>query len=167
MPEYHENRTKFVYKLRKNHMYNTGIPKSPPPHNISIYKGSTFIIAIREYVEFVLKSRIGKGFIEFLKDTLIPDETLYASLQQHPLAPGGIHGNRQYRISRALHWVPKESHGVWVRSVCWISIEDLRWVFDRQMKMKLFVHKIPFDYKDDLLECILAERREENILFRC
>ncbi|KAL9986163.1 hypothetical protein ACROYT_G000258 [Oculina patagonica] len=159
LPKYHEKRIKFVYKLRNNHIHNTGIAKSPPPHNISIYKGSTFIIAIREFVEFVLKSRIGRDFIEFLRDTLIPDETLFASLQQHPLAPGGIHGNRRYRISRAMHWFPKECHGVWKRKVCWISIEDLRWVFGRQMKEKLFVHKIPFDFNDDLLECILAERQ--------
>lgn len=152
MPKHNEWRTKFVFKLRGNTIYNSSIPKSPPPHRIALYKGSTHIVAIREFVEF------GKDFTEYLKDTYIPDETLYASLQQHPLAPGGIHGDQPTWIPRALQWAPGECHGAWVRCLCWISIEDLRWVLGREMKEKLFVHKIPFDYNDDLLECILVAR---------
>ena len=63
-----------------------GLQKQPPPHNITIYKGSTHVVALREFVEFVHHSKIGKDFIEFLKDTAVPDETVYASFQQHPLA---------------------------------------------------------------------------------
>ncbi|KAJ7388606.1 beta-1,3-galactosyl-O-glycosyl-glycoprotein beta-1,6-N-acetylglucosaminyltransferase [Desmophyllum pertusum] len=75
-----------VFKLRGNAIYNSSIPKSPPPHRIALYKVSTHIVVIREFVEFVIHSKIGKDFTEYLKDTYIPDETLYASLQQHPLA---------------------------------------------------------------------------------
>jgi len=116
---------------------------------------------LREFVEFVLHSKIGKDFIEFLKDTAVPDETVYASLQQHPLAPGGIRGEQPECISRALHWNDHHSkcHGAWVRSLCWISLEDLRWVLGREMKEKLFVHKISFDFNDDLIQCILVARQ--------
>ena len=70
-------RTKFVYIFKQNHkMYRTNKPKGPPPHNITIYKGSTHIIAIREFVEFGLHGQIGKDFYEFLKDSKIPDETI-------------------------------------------------------------------------------------------
>ena len=161
MPKHLQNRTRFVHILTNHSVYKTAVLKSPPPQNISIYKGSTFIVATREFVEFVLHSKIGKDFFEFLKDTEIPDETVYASLQQHPLAPGGIRGNQPQLqwISRALHWANRECHGVWLRSVCWISIEDLRWALGREMRDKLFVHKIPFHFSNDLLECILVARQ--------
>ena len=167
MPEKFENRTKFVHKLKNGGVCRTSRPKLPPPHIISIYKGSTFIVAIREFVKFVLYDKIGKDFVEFLNDTAIPDETLYASLQQHPLTPGGIRGRQRCWISRALHWKRtgvggasvERCHGTWVRHVCWISIKDLRWVLGQKMKDKLFVHKIPFDFNDDLLECIFSARQ--------
>jgi len=161
MPEHNKDRIKTVWALKNHEIYNTGIAKQPPPHNISIYKGSTHIVAVREFVEFVIYSKFGKDFIEFLKDTAVPDETVYASLQQHPLAPGGIRGEQPECIPRALHWNDhhRKCHGAWVRSLCWISIEDLRWALGREMKEKLFVHKIPFDFNDDLIECILVARQ--------
>jgi len=161
MPEHNKDRTRMVHALKNHGIYNTGVAKPPPPHNITIYKGSTFIIAIREFVEFVLHSKIGKDFIEFLKDTAVPDETVYASLQQHPLAPGGIRGEQPRYIPRALQWDDHyhKCHGTSVRSVCWISIEDLRWALGREIKERLFVHKIPFDFNDDLIECILLARQ--------
>ncbi|XP_074630462.1 uncharacterized protein LOC141889154 isoform X2 [Acropora palmata] len=79
----------------------------------------------------------------------------------HPLAPGGIIKEERDSIPRALHWNVHntECHGQWVRSLCWITAEDLRWALGSEMKYKLFVHKIPFDYDDDLLECILVARQ--------
>ena len=159
IPTYNEERTKFVHTFKNGLPYITSERKLPPPHNISIYKGSTHIIAIREFVDFLIHSTIAKDFIEFLKDTFVPDETVYSSLQQHPLAPGGIHGEQPKTIARVLHWTPCECHGAWIRSLCWIAIQDLRWVLGREMKHRLFVHKIPFDFSDDLLKCILLARQ--------
>ena len=79
-----QNRTKYVHLLIDNKVVMTGQPKLPPPHNISIYKGSTHIIALRDFIEFVVHSKIAKDFYEFLKDTFIPDETIYSSLQRNP-----------------------------------------------------------------------------------
>ena len=164
MPKRLVNRTKFIY-IVKNHgrIVKTRKPKSPPPHNISIFKGSTHIVAIREFVNFVLHSEIGRDFTEFLKDTFIPDETLYASLQQHALAPGGIHGKQPGWIPRALNWLRSRHnqicHGTWERSLCWISVEDLRWALAKEKRRKLFVHKIPFNFSEDLIECILVARQ--------
>ena len=99
-----QNRTKYVHLLIVNKVVMTGQPKLPPPHNISIYKGSTHIIALREFIAFVLHSQIAKDFYEFLKGTFIPDETIYSSLQRNPQAPGGINGNQPKTISRVLAW---------------------------------------------------------------
>ena len=160
MPKRLEWRTEYVHKLNaRRWVSNTGVKNSPPP--IPIRKGATHIVAIREFVDFVLHSKIGKEFFEFLKDTATPDETVYSSLQQHPLAPGGIPGDQPEYISRALHWQSNTAvcHGKWIRNLCWLSIQDLRWALAQEQQNKLFVHKIPFDFHEDLLECILVARQ--------
>ena len=161
MPGHNSDRTKKVHILQDHTIYNTGVEKSPPPHNIPIQKGSTHIVAIREFIEFLLHSKIGKDFVNFLKDTYVPDETIYSSLQQHPLTPGGLLGEQHNHITRALHWDDEFSDckGEWVRTLCWLSIEDLQWALGETMKEKLFVHKIPFDNNDDIIECILVARQ--------
>ena len=157
-------RTKFVYIFKQNHkMYRTNKPKGPPPHNITIYKGSTHIIAIREFVEFGLHGQIGKDFYEFLKDSKIPDETIYSSLQRHPGVPGGINGKQPRWIARALYWSEVKTRevcrGKWVRKLCWITFQDLSWALGEENKGKLFVHKIPFNFNEELIECILLARQ--------
>ena len=167
MPGGHRKRFKFVHILRHHRIIKTGKPKPQPPHNIAIYKGSTHIVAVRRFVEFVLHSQIGKVFTAFLKDTFAPDETIYASLQQHPLAPGGIHGKQPVWIPRALYWTsgkygPRICEGTWLRRLCWITFGDLRWALGEEKKEKLFVHKIPFNFNDELIECILVARQERK-----
>ena len=165
MPEHFSHRVNFVHILKGHAVRKrTNIPKVPPPHNISIYKGSTHIIALREFVDFALHSQIAKDFYEFLKDTLIPDEMIYASLQQLPGAPGGIKGNHLKWIQRAMHWewgdkTVEVCLGMWKRQICWISLKDLRWALREDNKEKLFVHKIPFDFNEELIECILVARQ--------
>ena len=158
------SRMKAVFILKENHqIYKTKKPKGPPPHNITIYKGSTHIIAIREFVEFGLHGQIGKDFYEFLKDSKIPDETIYSSLQRHPGVPGGINGNQPRWIARALYWgdvkTSKVCRGKWVRKLCWITFQDLSWALGEENKGKLFVHKIPFNFNEELIECILLARQ--------
>ena len=165
MPDYEKQRTSNSHILINTFLFsfmlNTHFSKSPPPHDMAIYKGSTHIVAIKEFVRFVVHSRIAQDFAEFLKDSFVPDESIYASLQQHPLAPGGIIKEELDSIPRALHWKMNnaECNGQWVRQLCWITAGDLRWALGSEMRYKLFVHKIPFDYDDDLLECILVARQ--------
>ena len=155
-------RTKFVHRFI-NKSFVRGGKKPPPPHNINVFKGATHIIAIREFVNFVLHSQIGKDFVEFLKDTLVPDESLYGTLHQYPLAPGGIQGKQPEWIPRALMWRNNVSEnsckGFWKRDLCWISFQDLQWALGEKMKMKLFVHKIPYNVRDELVDCILVARQ--------
>ena len=66
MPEHFSHRVNFVHILKGQAVRKTtNIPKVPPPHNISIYKGSSHIIALREFVDFALHSQIAKDFYEF------------------------------------------------------------------------------------------------------
>ena len=44
------------------------------------------------------------------------------------------------------------------RNKCWISPEDLLSAVGENNKEKLFVHKIPFDFNGELIECIIEAR---------
>ncbi|XP_068675976.1 N-acetyllactosaminide beta-1,6-N-acetylglucosaminyl-transferase-like [Montipora foliosa] len=162
VPEIFKFRTDFVHRFINNEFVR-GEKKPPPPHNIAIHMGSTHIIAIREFVNFVMHSQIGKDYLEYLKDTYIPDEMLYGTLHQYPHAPGGIQGKQPEWLPRALAWRFEKNEdfckGLWMRYLCWISFQDLQWVLGEDMKMKLFVHKIPFNVRDELVDCILLARQ--------
>ena len=43
-----------------------------------------------------------------------------------------------------------------MRMLCWITFQDLRWVLGEEKKDKLFVHKVPFEFNEELIECILV-----------
>ena len=164
MPDHFSHRINFVHILKGHAARRTNIPQVPPPHNISIYKGSTHIIALREFVDFALHSQIAKDLYEFSKKTKVPDELIYASLQQLSGAPGGIKGNQLKRIQRAMLWNVgrrnlRDCLGMWKRGICWISVKDLHWALREDNKEKLFVHKIPFDFNEELIECILVARQ--------
>ena len=152
-------------KAENHRIYRTKKRKGPPPHNITFCKGSTHIIAIREFVEFALHGQIGKDFYEFLKDSGIPDETIYSSLQRNPGVPGAINGNQPTWIARAMlqYWSKKKTRGIcsgkWVRLLCWITFQDLSWALEEENKDKLFVHKIPINFNEELIECTLLARQ--------
>jgi len=57
---------------------------TPAPHNVSITKGSVHITAVRAFVEYVIYSRTAQEFLDWVKDTAIPDETFFSSLNHSP-----------------------------------------------------------------------------------
>ena len=100
------------------------------------------IIAIRQFVKFVLYSQIGKDFYEFLKDSQIPDETIYSSLQRLPGVPGGINRKSTNMDTTDMYWISKETRGIcrakWVRQLCWITFQDLRWTLGEKKERQTF-----------------------------
>ena len=83
-------RTEFVHHGGRA----TSIPKSAPPPGIVISKGSVHITVCRGYVEYILNNPIGQQFLEWVKDTGIPDETFFSTLNHSPQlkVPGGYLG---------------------------------------------------------------------------
>lgn len=68
--------------------------KGPAPFNITLMKGPVHIAASRDFVEFIFSDNKTQIFLEWLKDTWVPDETFYASVNYNPQlgAPGGFNG---------------------------------------------------------------------------
>lgn len=136
-------------------------PKAPPPHNITIMKGWNHIAATRKFVEFVLNDKIATDFYQWLSDIYIPDEVFFSSLQRHPGTPGGYHDNDNPEwIMRAFGWVAngdnRQCFGTWIRENCWLSTRDLRWILAEKNRNKLFTQKIPYEYEENLVECLSA-----------
>lgn len=151
--EFHEN-----YILTR-----TEVTKSPPPWNINLQKGSNFVAITREAAKYILHNQVAIDFLDWLNDTAFPDEAFYSSLQQHPGFPGGIHGDQPEWILRAVSWQNVNTcYGRWIRGVCWVTTRDLIWILGSTMGRRLFVTKIPFNYRDDLLECLSIARQNRK-----
>ena len=64
------------------------VKKDPPPGNITIYKGSMYIVATRDFANFSVNDDLSRRFLTWLEDTANPDETFMPTLGKLPNAPG-------------------------------------------------------------------------------
>lgn len=137
----------------------TDIAKGPAPWGIQLKKGSNFVALTREAANFILHNKVAIDFLSWLNDTESPDEAFYSSLQQHPGFPGGIRGEQPEWILRAVSWEDENTcYGRWVRNVCWVTVRDLTWILGSYFRNRIFVTKIPFDYREDLVKCLAIAR---------
>ena len=147
--EFHEQ-----YKLRP-----TKVRKHPAPWGINLKKGSNFVALTREAANYILYNRVAIEFLSWLNDTQSPDEAFYSSLQQHPGFPGGIVGEQPEWIMRAVSWQNENTcYGSWTRHVCWVTTRDLTWILGSNFRNRIFVTKIPFEYREDLVKCLSIAR---------
>ena len=87
-------RVKFVWKDGKR----TGTPKEVVPHDLQLFTGSTHIAASREFVDFALNDRRAQDFLYWLRDTDVPDEVFFNSLNRNPqLNISGSYRGIRYR----------------------------------------------------------------------
>ena len=80
--------------------------KSPAPYNITTTKGSVHIVAVRGFVEYVVYNRTAIDFLDWVKDTYIPDETFFSSLNHNPhlRVPGSYLGRLTvYTAARSVN----------------------------------------------------------------
>ena len=64
--------------------------KSPPPHNMTVGKGSAYGAFSRRFVEFALNDERAQDLLKWTEDTYSPDETFWATLaiNKHLGTPG-------------------------------------------------------------------------------
>ena len=170
MPQKNKNRTLFVFHFEEtssgkfsyeNKRIQTAIRKEPPPHGLTLYKGSNHVALTRRFAEFVLFDQRAKDFYNWLRDTFVPDETFYATLQQVPRVPGGHQGNQTW-IMRSMMWYDQTCWGYILRDICWLEVADLRWALSKEESKRLFVQKIPFDYNKNMLKCLRIAAKGRN-----
>jgi hypothetical protein len=77
------------YSDRQRYLYihhgtnSTGELKQPFRHNFTIYKGSTYVVLSRAFVNFIFNEQLAKDFLNWLKDTKVADEVYYSTLYQN------------------------------------------------------------------------------------
>ena len=149
----HENRTKFSKY--------TQVQKEPPPHNITIFKGDTYIAATRKFINFVVNHNVAKDFLNWLNDTIIPDEFFYASLHRLPNAPGGsIRPSKRSNV-RFRKWTHDKKFsfrpnciGKKVHNLCVFGAGYLRHLY---RTTELFVNKFSYTVDPIAMQCVEEE----------
>ncbi|XP_029641998.1 N-acetyllactosaminide beta-1,6-N-acetylglucosaminyl-transferase-like [Octopus sinensis] len=132
--------------------------KPPPPHNITVSKGSVHIAASRGYVEFLIMDRRSQDFTNWVRDTRNPDETLFSTMNHNPhlRVPGSFNGTeirKKRLISRFKLWQFETSncHGKWLRTVCVFGHGDLKQLTNSS---KLFANKFEQRFMPMTLRCL-------------
>ena len=54
--------------------------KPKPPYGLEVFKGYKNVMIRRDFANFLIHHPVAKAFEEYLHDTLVPDEHLYATL---------------------------------------------------------------------------------------
>nr|XP_039271851.1 beta-1,3-galactosyl-O-glycosyl-glycoprotein beta-1,6-N-acetylglucosaminyltransferase-like [Styela clava] len=148
---------------------STRIKKQPPPDDIEIFTGSNYYIYKREAVEFIVHDKNIRQFFEWSKDTKIPDEQVWATLQRmYPIFPGSspkeLGKKRINGIARTVLWRgPNNSHtcrGQYIRSVCVFGFADLKWVVSRP---NLFANKFRPNVDIFAMNCLAEWLRNRTI----
>lgn len=87
-PAHAVGRTKFVHRehLGKELSYviRTVRRKPPPPHNLTIYFGSAYVVLTREFSNFVLHDPRAVDLLHWSRDTFSPDEHYWVTLNRIP-----------------------------------------------------------------------------------
>uniref|UniRef100_A0A8C6BGQ9 N-acetyllactosaminide beta-1,6-N-acetylglucosaminyl-transferase n=1 Tax=Monodon monoceros TaxID=40151 RepID=A0A8C6BGQ9_MONMO len=81
-------RTRYVHLEQKYQLFSfmlwTWIRKMSPPHNLTIYFGSTYVALTREFANFVLQDQRAIDLLGWSKDTYSPDEHFWVTLNRIP-----------------------------------------------------------------------------------
>lgn len=159
---YRTNQTyKENYKTSK--LEPTGKIKAPPPHNVTVAKGSAYGTFSRRFVEFALRNPKARDILKWTEDTFSPDETFWATLafNKELGAPGiqylasGV-PNRKLWITVGVMWQSKGPtkevcHGMYVRNICVFGLGDLNKIVQEKT---LFINKFYHYYQPFALMCM-------------
>ena len=139
---------------------------SPPNPGIQPTKGSVHVAVNRHFVEYIFNNETGQEIVQWVKQTEIPDETLFSTLNHNPHLgiPGtykgipertSMHGPKPF-FARFKNWgdsgIPcARNHR---RGICILSVGDLPVMNKRP---ELFANKF-YITKDRLAVACLEER---------
>lgn len=163
------DRFKYIHKLQQigdsTQFVKTSMLKGLPPYGVqSIYFGSAYFVATREFAQYALTDQLSKQLLVWFNDTYSPDENYWATLNKLRGVPSGNSMPGWSSIVRAIKWrhlAPKlypECQGYYLRSICVYGVGDLQWL---SQQVHLFANKFDLGSDHIAFKC-LDERLEEN-----
>ncbi|OWF51496.1 beta-1,3-galactosyl-O-glycosyl-glycoprotein beta-1,6-N-acetylglucosaminyltransferase-like [Mizuhopecten yessoensis] len=126
-----------------------------PPAGITPGKGGVHITVNRHFVDYILHNQTAQAFLNWCRNTSVPDETFFASLNHnaHLGIPGSANGYVEPYIknSRFKNWGTQPCAGRMVRSICIFGIGDLPVLSKRK---ELFANKFYMNYQTFTFDCM-------------
>ncbi|KAK3089238.1 hypothetical protein FSP39_002035 [Pinctada imbricata] len=166
-------RYKFKHKMSATKtLVRTSEKKEPPPHNITLVKGSAYGVFSRAFVKFILEDKMAHDLLEWTKEVRSPDEYYWATLNHNKVikAPGsytaGIPDKKPWLAVYAAWGGANPCHGKFVRGVCVFGVEDLN---ELVSKKELFLNKLYIDYQPLTMDCLeeyIYNKSFSNIPFK-
>ena len=147
-------------RLRGRYLYvhrgimRTNELKQPFPGNFTFYKGSTYVVLSKAFVNFILHDKLARDFLEWVNNTGKPEETFYQTLYFNVdfdkyFRNNTFNGPNTRYVNWSGHRAP--CHGKFVRHVCVHGIGDLKTITQQKA---LFVNKFYLHYQYLALDCI-------------
>lgn len=145
--------------------------KSPPPYNMTIYKGWKNVILSRNFSTFVLTHPVAKTFREWTKDMEIPDEEFFATLARITNVAKIDKEDGNYLVkqthvkalpikaglcTRITLWDTAEDYrcyGQTIRNICHLSSRDLDFVMQKNVLVKDGVEE-----EEERQDCLVANK---------
>nr|XP_033776536.1 beta-1,3-galactosyl-O-glycosyl-glycoprotein beta-1,6-N-acetylglucosaminyltransferase 3-like [Geotrypetes seraphini] len=175
-PQYKVFRWQFSYKTTTI-VERTNITKGPPPISSPMFVGSAYFVVTREFVNYVLENSEVQKLIEWSKDTLMPEEHIWATLNRMSCVPGSTPYHKKYDISdlnaiaRLQRWEWHEGDigkgaaypqctGIFRRSICINGAGDLHFVLQQH---HLFVNKFDVRVDDYAVQCLEEYLRDKAL----
>ncbi|KAH9513165.1 N-acetyllactosaminide beta-1,6-N-acetylglucosaminyl-transferase [Bulinus truncatus] len=133
-------------------------PNPPPPHNLEMLKGSTYGTFSRAFVEFALRDKVAKDFLEWCKLIKSPDEYFWATLHhsKNISVPGGYRGHphsKPWLTSYSL-WISNINYScatMYIHKICILTPEDFPLLLN---KTQLFANKFYITHHPAALHCL-------------
>ncbi|KAL8578022.1 hypothetical protein ACOMHN_048798 [Nucella lapillus] len=135
---------------------------NPVPWNLTMTKGDVHVIASRQYVDYVINSRVARQLLEWLRNCFIPDESFFSTLNYNPQlgVPGSFTGpesemsDMAFRSLKLWSFVPNtKCHGRWVRFICHFGVGDLPTLISPSSPF-LIANKFSYDYQPAAYDCL-------------
>ncbi|CAG5135385.1 unnamed protein product [Candidula unifasciata] len=142
----------------KKVIYRTGKKHPPPPHNITVAKGSAYGTYSRAFVQFVIHDPVAKDLLQWAKEIYSPDEFYWATLHHSNAVavPGGYTaGKPDWKpwLTTYVSWSLKGQPcaTIHTRYICIFAIGDLP---DLMQRYELFANKFYITHQPAALHCL-------------
>ena len=165
---------KYRVDLKTHQLRRLPIKLGKPPHNITIYKSSNYVVLSRDFVNFLFTSQKAKDFRRYIQNVRIPEEYFFASLYKLPEAPKGDSQATAKVIVAKQYWTTikkknlKSCPGKIAHSLCILTIPDLPRIINDTTHshgtIYFFFNK--YFMKDDpvIMDCIERRLLKQNML---
>ncbi|XP_029649954.1 beta-1,3-galactosyl-O-glycosyl-glycoprotein beta-1,6-N-acetylglucosaminyltransferase isoform X1 [Octopus sinensis] len=137
------------------HRWRKALKQKPVPHNITLAKGSHYVAVTRDFINYTVNNRIAQDLINWLRNTTIPDESVYPTIfyNTHIGSPHPYNSSYSqiYKLAKYVVWQDTKNknesicYGSFRRSVCAFGLQDLKRItLEKHLFANKFYRNLPY-----------------------